>query len=1198
MKKIFNIVMYIFFMVCMMTMNITASEGNVISADIKTDKQEYKTGDQIEIRISIKNISANTGGHTIISYTLPDGIENAESDGEINKNNIIWKMEKFEKNKEYTYSIKGKVSNALTSEDVGVVKKVTVDTADYTNQNVLYLLGGVSLIIISVVIVKHKKTGKILLVFGLAASTLTLNTVHAEELYNEYDSSHNIKVGSKTLKGKLRINVVFEENSTGDIPGMINLTNEVNEYNVIPTEDKNITLKGTAIDRNGIEHIEYTAVSATGEQQKAVANGKESWSFNFKPNAGTTDITVSCIDTLHNKTSLSFKVNKLTNAIELADEVMIAEDAVVKEIDSELVDIIHHADTKEMDMIFSKDSDFIKRIREEREGLGIDKILFIEPNEQFITGFTKKITRISSCDELSIVNNHVYPDGITSYDDAYWYVHFTEPSMAELYKTDVSLDFSKMYVNEENPIAFIAYADGSAEVPNTLNKLSSRSLKSMKKGFQTDSLKEIFNLKTEIYETGTGVKKIGIDFDNVIIYDMDGNLKTKDDQLAISGESGLDNIKTEGGLEWHPTLMDPFPQQMKYVLNFDQINKLSTKVGMSFDSKDFVKNANKALAFTNETKSILGVIDIAGIELTNKIYLGTIGLNIFTGAVEYGTLGNISKLDKSIVIPVNFFIEMDSSGQIDFMVEVGYTSCNTLGFNIQKEGFQGSFGSVEENRSSTIHQSVNNYAMDVYNDSTNTTWKGKPEAYIKGTLDGKLNARIGAGIDSGIMILGIMPISAGISISSSLDSTGKFEGNISSISEPEVEINGKVDLKGTLDAFYDARLVISNYEVFSNHGRITLWTIFDKHFEAYKGMKGTVYVNDEEKEPLSDVKVTFTNKTTGKIYEAISDEKGMYENSSVVPGIYEMSAYKDGYVCYISEVTVDPVNMVHRDVYLDPLTNSDATGQVFAHVEGNTQYPTKEVADAVVNVYKEGKLVKTVQANNEGYYSVGDLPYGTYEIEGVKSGYKPIRTEFVYIDDASYPVFVEKLPDITINTNETYRFTGIGEHPEIFVLGDHAQVNAADYSDNLRAAELNRTISNNPIPIYKDKYYDMTVLNGTVYVYLTESGSKEEIKGKKIDHSAVERYTLTSGQQMKITAVSSIGVWGYRPVAYKSIDASAVMTSNYTSVVPSEKAINPGDEGSTNIWGLSDTSTVMYHVNSGTLEIGIRYDDLSVMHIN
>ena len=97
MKKIFNIVMYIFFMVCMMTMNITASEGNVISADIKTDKQEYKTGDQIEIRISIKNISANTGGHTIISYTLPDGIENAESDGEINKNNIIWKMEKFEK---------------------------------------------------------------------------------------------------------------------------------------------------------------------------------------------------------------------------------------------------------------------------------------------------------------------------------------------------------------------------------------------------------------------------------------------------------------------------------------------------------------------------------------------------------------------------------------------------------------------------------------------------------------------------------------------------------------------------------------------------------------------------------------------------------------------------------------------------------------------------------------------------------------------------------------------------------------------------------------------------------------------------------------------------------------------------------------------------------------------------------------------
>lgn len=58
------------------------------------------------------------------------------------------------------------------------------------------------------------------------------------------------------------------------------------------------------------------------------------------------------------------------------------------------------------------------------------------------------------------------------------------------------------------------------------------------------------------------------------------------------------------------------------------------------------------------------------------------------------------------------------------------------------------------------------------------------------------------------------------------------------------------------------------------------------------------------------------------------------------------------------------------------------------------------------------------------------------------------------------------------------------------------------------------------------------------------------------------------------------------------------MTSNYTSVVPDEKAINPGDEGSTNIWGLSDTTTVHYKVKSGNLEIGLRYDDLSVLHIN
>ena len=73
-----------------------------------------------------------------------------------------------------------------------------MDTADYTNQNVLYLLGGVSLIIISVVIVKHKKTGKRYYWYSvLLHLLLTLNTVHAEELYNEYDSSHNIKLDQK-----------------------------------------------------------------------------------------------------------------------------------------------------------------------------------------------------------------------------------------------------------------------------------------------------------------------------------------------------------------------------------------------------------------------------------------------------------------------------------------------------------------------------------------------------------------------------------------------------------------------------------------------------------------------------------------------------------------------------------------------------------------------------------------------------------------------------------------------------------------------------------------------------------------------------------------------------------------------------------------------------------------------------------------
>ena len=189
------------------------------------------------------------------------------------------------------------------------------------------------------------------------------------------------------------------------------------------------------------------------------------------------------------------------------------------------------------------------------------------------------------------------------------------------------------------------------------------------------------------------------------------------------------------------------PKQLQSKVKFDFVDNLEIKgTVISLTTEELVKTLNRD--FENEIK--VAGINISGVEtFKNKWVIGAVGIRLESETFVAGDLNRIA--EQSYDPTVMFFIFMDIDGKITVEggIESKKSSSFTLGFNLQKNDFEGSLGTLAENKGNDRFE-VKDYTLDIYrNKETERT------TTVSGSMEADLTT--GIGIGAGLMVFGISP---------------------------------------------------------------------------------------------------------------------------------------------------------------------------------------------------------------------------------------------------------------------------------------------------------------------------------------------------------------------------------------------------------------------------------------------------------
>lgn len=621
------------------------------------------------------------------------------------------------------------------------------------------------------------------------------------------DISAVIKVAGKTYTLKQRVTV----NNKPTLA--IKVSNKLDDKKkaLIKTTDENIVIKGKITGKNKLKKLSITYTDHTNKPANIKPSGKRNWSVNVPLSIGRTRVKITAEGKKKEKVTKVISINRTNKTIEYSANVKTADIKEAKEVSDSVVksfrDDNNTSDRVSDDTIVvlvKEDSELLRKINAGELQQGNAYVL--PQVEHFIAGFT------------GIYNRHQAPREPEYPDYAYEEVIFNYPTIDKLFDKDINLDFSGG-IDKENPVAFTLIGNKATINPKVNGGQIGMTNKVRAMGYGDDDNYPSPGFQKEEFFKQLGTPKISeslkreekttaptdgrskpeqstgydikLNWEDVVIYDQDG-VKNKDGdtsgEILLSGEIGVENLRHEGGIVWEKGEVSP--KQLQSKVKFDFVDNLEIKgTVISLTTEELVKTLNRD--FENEIK--VAGINISGVEtFKNKWVIGAVGIRLESETFVAGDLNRIA--EQSYDPTVMFFIFMDIDGNIT--VEGGIksekTSSFTLGFNLQKNDFEGSLGTLAENKGNDRFE-VKDYTLDVYrNKETERT------TTVSGSMEADLTT--GIGIGAGLMVFGISPAVITGEIYTQNKISAKLEGVLSlpdtaNPKDKKVEMTGEGEIE-------------------------------------------------------------------------------------------------------------------------------------------------------------------------------------------------------------------------------------------------------------------------------------------------------------------------------------------------------------------------------------------------------------------
>ncbi len=483
------------------------------------------------------------------------------------------------------------------------------------------------------------------------------------------------------------------------------------------------------------------------------------FSLTIQPKTGTHTLTITAEGTDGITSEKNLTIVRYSKQITITDKAIALNEAETDEF-ANGIEEINYRDEEEIihgnaiprtyiDITMSSDSQFVKDLQSGK--IKKDDVIFAAEERKLPTGFT------------GIVVNYETFGSKTN-------ITFREADFSDLYGEEGCIEMSEIL--EEDPVAFTITPAQSPDLYTQRNVLRAEKDDYYDRSIFPEGLS--VNLSPKVSIANGGIS-LGMDFNNIILYDKDKKKNTKD-QLILKGSAGIQDLKADAKIEWNHLL----PQQIRYNESYGTNLNLNISASYQndlFDFSDLIKKANGE--FKNECK-VMGV-KVSGIDMSDKLLIALVGIHLNTKIDVIG-LGDMGEYAKKISSPLIFAaLYMDISGNITGSFSLGFQSSTYVeqGFNL----YNSAIGNVKYTGSFQPDKKINlgkGYVLESYSKkrkAKNDYAKPNPIVTLEGTA--KIGIEMAVGAMAGIMCLGIIPADC----------------YLEAYSSTQADFDGKVDLK-------------------------------------------------------------------------------------------------------------------------------------------------------------------------------------------------------------------------------------------------------------------------------------------------------------------------------------------------------------------------------------------------------------------
>ncbi|MGL5086734.1 MAG: hypothetical protein ACRC68_13600, partial [Clostridium sp.] len=212
---------------------------------------------------------------------------------------------------------------------------------------------------------------------------------------------------------------------------------------------------------------------------------------------------------------------------------------------------------------------------------------------------------------------------------------------------------------------------------------------------------------------------------DIILFDKDGDRdNSKEDQLTLKGGQEFSDFNVDSTFQWDLGNAETTPNHIKAKFSYNDTKSAGLTTGGNLNDLEEVVDEFQSLfnsGFDNKAE-FLNFIEIGGIEMKDTIVLGCICLQPklvapYINLIPKYTLDGIHEESKLKLNPIiTLMLIIDLSGKISLQASFDYKNSSFVekGFNIQKRGFDGLNGTLDENKGQETYNLTSDIVANVY----------------------------------------------------------------------------------------------------------------------------------------------------------------------------------------------------------------------------------------------------------------------------------------------------------------------------------------------------------------------------------------------------------------------------------------------------------------------------------------------------